>query len=790
MSLGAHRTTCLRYLVVLLMAVAGGCSKKPAAQEAAKGAPESAAGSSACRTCHPAFYKKWATSHHGRAMQPFTGAFAKSALTPQASPMKIGASTYQAILGENSGDVEERGPNGTRNFPIAHVMGGKNTYYFLTPMERGRLQVLPLAYDVHTEKWYDMAASGVRMHGEGPAGDPLPWTDPAFTFNTSCFSCHVSQLRTNYNLEADTYRTTWSEPGINCETCHGDGSAHVALYKKDLSAKHADMRILRTTKFTVQQRNEMCAPCHAKMSPISPGYQVTQKFFDHYDLVTLEDADYFPDGRDLGENYTYTSWLMSPCVRGGKFDCIHCHTSSGRYRFATENPNGACQPCHEDKVTNPQVHSQHKPGPPGGNCVDCHMPKTRFANMNRSDHSMLPPTPAATLKFKSPNACNLCHKDRTPAWADAQVRKWRSRDYQKPVLERAALVDAARRGDWAKLPAMLAYLGNAAGDPVTQASLIRLLGACDDQRKLPAVLSALRHPSPLIRAAAVSSLGRVVTLETRDALAQATADEYRLVRIRAAASLAGVPVNALPAQQQQSVEKATAELIASYQARPDDFANHTNLGNFYMDRGQLEQSIRSFETAIRLRPDSVGTLVNASIAYSRAGRVVDAERVLDQALRHAPDNAAANFNQGLLLAEIGKKPEAEIALRRALSSDPKLAAAAYNLCVLQLERRDSGGLDYCKQAVKADPDNEKYTLSLAYYLDQARRPAEAIRLLEAFHQRRGDAIESRMLLADIYLKTGRNRDALAIYQTAASNRGLSEGQRRLIESRLRVLQPR
>jgi cytochrome c-type biogenesis protein CcmH/NrfG len=105
-----------------------------------------------------------------------------------------------------------------------------------------------------------------------------------------------------------------------------------------------------------------------------------------------------------------------------------------------------------------------------------------------------------------------------------------------------------------------------------------------------------------------------------------------------------VSISDLPAAQQDSVRKATDELMASFNARPDDFANHTNLGNFYMDRGRLDQSIQSFETAIRLRPDSVGTLVNASMAYSRAGRMADAERVLDQALRQAPDNAPANFN--------------------------------------------------------------------------------------------------------------------------------------------------
>src|ERR1039457_2213847 len=39
------------------------------------------------------------------------------------------------------------------------------------------------------------------------------------------------------------------------------------------------------------------------------------------------------DGRDMGENYTYTQSRVSPCAKAGQLDCIHCHTSSGRYKF-------------------------------------------------------------------------------------------------------------------------------------------------------------------------------------------------------------------------------------------------------------------------------------------------------------------------------------------------------------------------------------------------------------------------------------------------------------------------
>ena len=72
---------------------------------------------------------------------------------------------------------------------MLHALGGKNVYYFLTPLERGRLQTLPVAYDVRTKQWFDTAASGVRHFGSGPArgagplarSGPTPSIPPAST---------------------------------------------------------------------------------------------------------------------------------------------------------------------------------------------------------------------------------------------------------------------------------------------------------------------------------------------------------------------------------------------------------------------------------------------------------------------------------------------------------------------------------------------------------------------------------------------------------------------------------
>ena len=402
----------------------------------------------------------------------------------------------------------ETGPKGTKQYKIEQALGGKNVYYFLTPFPRGRFQTLPVAYDLRSKHWFDTAASGVRHFPGTERDQPVSWKDPGYTFNTGCYNCHVSQLSSNYDLKTDTYKTTWAEPGINCETCHGPSAEHNRVMKETPKGQQPkDMKIISVKKFTPEQHNATCSGCHAKMSPVTAAYPPGDRFFDHYDIATLEDPDFYPDGRDLGENYTYTSWLMSPCAKAGKINCITCHTSSGRYRFkAEEKANDACLPCHEKQVKNAPAHTQHQEGSAGNKCIACHMPMTSFARMNRTDHSMLPPTPSATMAYKSPNACNLCHTDKDAAWADKNVRQWRTRDYQAPVLKRAALIDAPASGTGSNCPQCLTTLPAR----IAMRSLPRLLSAWSltpvMQRIVPVLLKALKDPSPLVRSAAAEAL--------------------------------------------------------------------------------------------------------------------------------------------------------------------------------------------------------------------------------------------------------------------------------------------
>ena len=246
----------------------------------------------------------------------------RARLIPQQTDLVIGKLKYRADL--TKGVVSETGPKGTKQYRIEHALGGKNVYYFLTPFPRGRLQTLPIAYDVRSKEWFDTAASGVRHFPGTEVTQPVSWKDPGYTFNTGCYHCHVSQLSTNYTLSTDTYKTTWAEPGINCETCHGPSGEHNRIMKETPEGQQPkDLKIISVKKFTPEQHDAACSGCHAKMSPLTDAYTPGDRFFDHFDIATLEDPDFYPDGRDLGENYTYTSWLMSPCAQGGQAPLRH-----------------------------------------------------------------------------------------------------------------------------------------------------------------------------------------------------------------------------------------------------------------------------------------------------------------------------------------------------------------------------------------------------------------------------------------------------------------------------------
>ncbi|MCD6337479.1 MAG: ammonia-forming cytochrome c nitrite reductase subunit c552 [Candidatus Marinimicrobia bacterium] len=758
-------------LIIIIFLVMSSCSKKEEL---------SYMGSRSCIDCHEHFYDLWSSSHHGQAMMNFTEDFARDKLTACENFIRVGDDAFKYKIKGKKGIMIQR--SNMRSYPIQHVLGGKYIYYFLTPLEKGKLQTLPLGYDVKKKEWFDITASNIRFHQNVP-DEALPWTDRRYTFNTACFSCHVSQLTSTYDINNDSYKTTWLESGINCETCHGSAEKHNRIFTE--AQKNGTIPDSSYLKVFTQSRgasanivNASCAYCHAKMISLTEEFIPGEDFFQHFDLVGPEHSDFYPDGRDLGENYTYTSWLMSPCVQNSDMDCLHCHTSSGRYR-QKDDPNSSCLPCHAERVAHATEHTHHQATSPGNLCINCHMPKTTFARMTRSDHSMRPPVPAATRAYGSPNACNNCHTTETPEWAESFIQEHFSGKFQKETMMWADYLDQLRKGQTENLNDILTDMIRPL-DEVTLSAMIRSLQNIHDERVIPLLLYFVKMPSPLVRSSAATSLGDYLNETTIDALAKATQDSVRLVRIRAAAELLSVPRENIAGKYHTSLKSAVKEYENSLNTYPDQEASHFNMGHFHEVQNNFDLAVKEYRRALSLRPEFTEASINLGMLYYGTGQMDSAVFYFENALRSDPKNAAANLNLGLLYAELGNFDAAIKALSTSFTLN-ETAVAANNLAILHSKTSPTLALQYAKKAYNLESDNTKYVYNYAFYLMDHSEIEEAVSVLKKAINENVASFDIYYLLRSIYKNNGNDISYRELMKIIEKDKDLTKSEIKILK---------
>ena len=200
-------------------------------------------------------------------MQPYSPEFARKNLTPQRSDITIDKMRYRADTSGATGYVVEKGPKGEKSYTIEQVLGGKNVYYFLTLLEKGRLQTLPIAYDVKKNEWFDTAASGLR-HCDRSAGRrgptrPTHLTRPAIRLPREPA---LHQLRPeDRHLSHGVGRSRHQLRDLPRPL----GGAQQGLPEAPKGTVPQDLKIISVKKFTPEQHNATCSRCHAKMSPLT-----------------------------------------------------------------------------------------------------------------------------------------------------------------------------------------------------------------------------------------------------------------------------------------------------------------------------------------------------------------------------------------------------------------------------------------------------------------------------------------------------------------------------------------
>ncbi len=232
-----------------------------------------------------------------------------------------------------------------------------------------------------------------------------------------------------------------AEWNVGCERCHGPGSVHAAHPAAD--------NILNPARSGYVAANDACIQCHSQGRPLTnpiggkyydwpAGYRVGLRLQDFWKLEahTLGKTDfyYFADGTAHKNRMQGNDFVQSVMYRRG-ISCMDCHDAHGTDQYAELRAPAQtlCLECHGPESPNGpraatlELHMHHKPGAPGGRCVDCHMPAIESegvpgAYVHAHTFRFIPP--AITDKYGIPNPCTSCHANKTTAWATAAMRGW------------------------------------------------------------------------------------------------------------------------------------------------------------------------------------------------------------------------------------------------------------------------------------------------------------------------------------------------------------------------------
>jgi tetratricopeptide (TPR) repeat protein len=702
------------------------------------------AGSESCKDCHRAEYDKWTGSHHRWAMAPATeqtvlGDFNNAVF----EHFGVQSRFYRK---EGRYFVHTQGPEGKMGeYEITHTFGWYPLQQYLVPFDGGRMQCLPITWDVREKRWY-------HLYPDAPLepADWLYWTNNGQNWNGMCAECHSTDLKKNYDYRTDTYQTTWSEISVGCEACHGPGSAHLEWAKLPEMGRPAVKNAALTVKTSglgSREQIELCAPCHARRMSLDDNIHRHDDFLDYGIPQLLTEGLYFADGQILDEVYVYGSFMQSK-MYARDVRCSDCHDVHSIRRIA--EGNDLCLQCHRAAVYDGKNHHFHKKkgeaGEPirskdgsvlfevgtGALCEQCHMPGRNYMGIDyRPDHSFRIPRPDLTLKLSTPNACDRCHVDKPTQWSVDAMTQWYGKSGRPHYGE---TLSAGRQFRPEALDKLLRLSEDRLYPAIVRATALALLADYDPEATGDRFVRALSDEESLVRQTAVRRLPEADPARRLSLLSPLLYDPVRGVRIEAAERLAGTPEDAMRPGVRKQFQVALAEYRRAMERTADFAASRYNLGNLSANLGQTDQAVLDYQKAVEIDSQFFPAKVNLAMLYNRQGKNDEAERLLREVVEDYPDLWEIKYSLGLLLAEKGRYEEAVIYLGDASAGLPQRSRIHYNLgLLLQKLRRDADAESALKKALSMEPENPDYLYALAvFYLERkewekARQAAETLR---------------------------------------------------------------
>jgi predicted CXXCH cytochrome family protein len=443
-------------------------------------------GSGACRSCHPGEHASWHRSFHRTMTQAATpeaalGPWDGVRLEIEGRSVELSRRgdelwarlpdpdfVAKATLA-GAPEPNALAPLVSRRVVITTGSHHHQVYWVRTERQQ-ELRLLPITYLVADQRYVARRDSFLQ---------PPDAPQHAVRWNSNCIQCHATRPEPGLVDDTELFASKAAELGIACEACHGPGAAHVAKHQEPLGrfaahrAHERDPSIVNPARLSAERSSEVCGQCHSYFVPREPERWWHVGFADYRPGDTLADtrtlltfggaalgassADvpaqpaeatppsvpasvdataeslFWADGTIRVGGREWNGLRASACFLDGsgkrQISCLSCHSMhdsepNDQLRHG-ESVNTPCVRCHEEQGARLTEHTHHAPASAGSSCVACHMPLTSYALFKTiRSHRIDSPSAVRTATTGRPNACNLCHLDRSLRWTAETLAQW------------------------------------------------------------------------------------------------------------------------------------------------------------------------------------------------------------------------------------------------------------------------------------------------------------------------------------------------------------------------------
>jgi len=522
-----------------------------------------------CEACHPSQYHSWHRGYH-RTMTQYAS---PASVRGDFNNVALEGDGYNVRLSHRGDDffVEMVDPlwiyevdAGQRSLPapgeplprverrVSMVTGSHHMQAYWLPSNEGNGQLsLPFTYLFDDQRW--VPRGDVFLHP--PDGE----RHPEQVWNVSCIRCHTTAGQPLALVGGKQIVSKLGENGIACEACHGPAEAHVAANQNPLRRywrhlRGGDPTIVNPARIPAARGSEVCGQCHSltevsedielgkgksyvagdeleKSQPLLRPRKPSPALERHTSEDPLYLRGYFwGDGTIRVSSRDYSGMVESKCMTGGKLWCGSCHSlhESDPVNLLAKGKeaDGGCLQCHAAIGSNAAAHTHHRSESIGSRCENCHMPYTVYGLLKgiRNHRIDSPKVTGMIGGNERPNACNLCHVDRSMGWAAQQLERW----YHQPAP--AGLTNAAD-----DTPAAIDWL--LSGDAVLRALAAWQFGwdgarkTADVSAAVPYLVTALDDPYSAVRYVAGHTLQAILPGTKFDYLAPPEARQQAAAEI-------------------------------------------------------------------------------------------------------------------------------------------------------------------------------------------------------------------------------------------------------------------